>query len=104
MHSPLRAERGSITAETVMVLPTLVVVGSALLLGGQASLESYRLHQEAHSAARVASLGGEATAASEGEWLCVTRITTLERGVWQWRPLTLSAEACALNPGGDDDS
>ena len=103
MHSPLRAERGSITAETVMVLPTLVVVGSALLLGGQASLESYRLHQEAHSTARVASLGGEATAASEGEWLCVTRETTLERGVWQWRPLTLSAEACALNPGDDND-
>lgn len=104
MHSRSLAERGSITAETVMVLPTLVVVGSVLLLGGQASLESYRLHQEAHSAARVASLGGEATAVLEGEWLCVTRQTTLERGVWQWRPLTLSAEACALNPGGDDNS
>ena len=103
MPSPLGDERGSITAETVMVLPTLVVVGSALLLGGQASLESYRLHQEAHSAARAASLQGEAAAAPEGEWLCVTRETTLERGVWQWRPLTLSAEACALNPGDYND-
>lgn len=87
-----------------MVLPTLVIVGSVLLLGGQASLESYQLHQQAHSDARVASLGGEATSAAEGEWLCVTREKTLNQGVWQWRPLTLSAQACALNPGDPDRS
>ena len=104
MLSRLRAERGSITAETIIVLPTLVVVGSALLLGGQAGLENYRLHQQAHNDARVASLGGEVTSSAEGEWLCVTREKVLDRGAWQWRPLTLSAHACALNPGGPNHS
>jgi hypothetical protein len=30
--------------------------------------------------------------------LCVTETRTLEEGLWKLRPLTLSAEACALNP------
>ena len=78
MRSPLQAERGSITAETMMVLPAVVLVFSALILGIQASMVHYRLQQEAHANARVASLE--------------------EEGLWKLRPLTLSAGACALNP------
>jgi|TARA_B110000902_G_scaffold260159_1_gene332610 hypothetical protein len=82
----------------MMVLPAAVLVFSALILGIQASMVHYRLQQEAHANARVASLEGEVAAREEGEWLCVTETRTLEEGLWKLRPLTLSAEACALNP------
>jgi hypothetical protein len=82
----------------MMVLPVIVLVFSALTLGVQASMIQYRLQQEANANARVASLEGDMIARQEGEWLCVTQTRTLDKGLWRLRPLTLVAEACALNP------
>ena len=82
----------------MMVLPTLVLVFSGLMLGGHAITESYQLHQEAHTSARVASLEGDVSATEEGEWLCATRTKVLDTGLWKLKPLTLTADACALNP------
>ncbi len=82
----------------MMVLPAVVLVFAALIVGIPTSTVHYRLQQGARANARVASLEGGVAAREEGEWLCVTETRTLEEGLWKLRPLTLSAEACALNP------
>ena len=100
MHSPSLDENAAVTAETMMVLPVMVMVFSALMLGVQAGVVNHHLHTQASAEARVASLGGATNATVEGDWVCVTRSERLSKGLWALSPLTLEARACAVNPGG----
>lgn len=110
-----RAERGSATAETAIVLPVVVIVLLAIAFAASAGLAQLRCADAARVAARsiaigvspaeasahaVASAGGDVTVetAVDGEWVTITVSRTLST---PWgSTLTVSATSMARSEPG----
>jgi len=104
----MRGQRGSVTAEFAVALPSVVLVLACCLAGMAVAGQQLRLQDAAALAARTLARGGEPDAlverlapgahvasSTEGELMCVT-LTTVAQGML---PLTLEARSCALGGG-----
>ena len=102
-----RAERGSVTAEFAIALPSVVLVLAACLSGVAVAGQQLRLQDAAALAARTLARGGDPDALAarlvpgaavarqpEGDLACV-QLTVAATAL----PLTLTARSCALAGG-----
>ena len=110
-HLPFRAdERGSVTAELAVALPSVVLVLACCVSGMSLAGQQLRLTDAAALAARSLARGGdpEATAArlssgaivtrsAEGDLVCVTLTSSAQ--LTALLPVTLSARSRALGGG-----
>ena len=104
----MRDERGSVTAEFAVALPSVVLVLACCLAGMAVAGQQLRLQDAAALAARTLARGGEPEAlaarlvpgarvgrSADGDLACVT-LTAPAEGLL---PLTLQARSCALSGG-----
>ena len=107
-REPTRGERGSITAEFAIALPTVMVV-LVLCLGGIAVAGAQIRVQDAAAAAARAAGRGESVAVAaqvapgssvsqwaQGDLVCVTVSATAELGA---TGIPIAASSCALGGG-----
>ena len=104
----MRDERGSVTAEFAVALPSVVLVLACCLAGIAVAGQQLRLQDAAALAARTLARGGDPDALAarlapgaqvarriDGDLACVT-LSAAAEGVL---PLTLEAGSCALAGG-----
>ena len=104
----MRRERGSVTAEFAVALPSVVLVlaccisgmavaGQQLRLTDAAALAARALAREGDPVATAARLapGAQVSTSAEGDLVCV-RLSATAQGLL---PLALTARSCALGGG-----
>jgi Flp pilus assembly protein TadG len=103
----MNRERGSVTAEFAVALPSVVLVVAACLSGMAVAGQQLRLTDAAALAARAAARGdspdalaarlvpgAQVSRSADGDLVCVT--LTSGASLTALLPITLSARACAL--------
>lgn len=93
----------------MITLPVVIALFTALTLGLGAAMTQYRLQDAAHTHARVLSLEGDPGLLPEppegtrsrtwthDDLVCVGYESTFDPGVMSLFPITLQANACALD-------
>jgi hypothetical protein len=109
VRSPSAADRGSVTAEFVVLVPAVLVVLACCLGGLSLAAEQLRLQDAAAQAARSAARGGGVAVAGSlvpdasvarhdrGGLVCVT--VSASGGLGVLGAIGLDASSCALSAG-----
>src|SRR5690606_25593555 len=110
-RSPIRGERGSVTAEFAAVIPAVLLVLACCLGAVQVATLQLRLQDAAAVAARALArgdsvavdslvVGATASAKREGPYVCVTARVSSSIGGGLLGAISLSARSCAAASGG----